>query len=196
MADTIWRLEFLDCYQWEGKARWVTTIPQPNSFATTSWVHDKNMDGSGTTGAESLNICSFLYESFFYCYNKILEVEVLNWGLFGSWLWWLESTNNTTLASQKGTSGYISAWRRRGETSGKFPLSEAVTLGDTSPALGKLSNLLWRWWLYCFLKGATSKGSATLTHSHYKQGFHTGTSGRHSQPYPCYRHLHTGFPDS
>lgn len=36
---------------------------------------------------------------------------------------------------------------KRGETSSKFPLSETVTLGDTSLALGKLPSGLWRRWL-------------------------------------------------
>lgn len=179
MVDTIWRLEFPDCCQWEGKARWVTTTPQPNSFATTSWVHYKNTYCSGTTGAGSLNICSFLWVLFL-----LLQQNTRSWCIKLRFIWLmalvLESTNNTTLASQKGTSGYITAWGRRGETSGKFPLSEAVTLSNTSLALGKLSNILWRWWLYCFLKGATSKGSATLTHSHDKQVSNIGTSGRHS----------------
>lgn len=179
MVDTIWRLEFPDCCQWEGKAR---GSPPLHSLIALLQLPESITRTCTAQGPQVQEVWTYVpsYESFFCCYNKILEIDVLSWGLFGSWLWWLESTNNTTLASQKGTSGYITAWGRRGETSGKFPLSEAVTLSNTSLALGKLSNILWRWWLYCFLKGATSKGSATLTHSHDKQASHTGTSGRHS----------------
>lgn len=106
MADTIWRLEFPDCCQREGKARWVTTIPQPNSFLQLPESMTRTCTAQGPQVQKVWTYVPF-YESFFCCYNKIPEVEVLSWGLFGSWLLWLESTNSTTLASQKETSGYI-----------------------------------------------------------------------------------------